>query len=268
MKPEGHAEAEIGSRDLDQPFLVSGDTLVAHVVDQPVGICRQHGDHAARQDLLLELLEVELLLARAQRHQADLDALVEVERQIGRHRLDLGFPGRRGIGGQAFDAGIAAADDLGQVAVDVDLGQRQHAVTQGDLQARQFVEAERMHEQAKRRRIDEQREQHEQRGRECNELTGLLGQPVVAGRHHGQHDRDRAAQTAPDQDGLVAVVDRLNEVDLLQDGQHAEHDQGARHEGADRHGGHRQEVEPVDLQQDVGRQRRGQHEDQAARPEL
>ena len=154
------------------------------------------------------------------------------------------------------------------MAVDVDLRQRQHAVTQGKLQARQLVEAQRMHEQAERRCVDEQREQHEQRGRQRDELAGVLGQLVVAGRHHGQHDRDGAAQAAPYQDGLVSVVDRLDEVDLLQDRQHAEHDQAARCEGADRHGGDGQEIKPGDLQQHVGRQHRGQHEDQAARPEF
>ena len=38
VQPQGQAEAEIGPRDVGQPLLVAGHALVAHAVDQPVGV--------------------------------------------------------------------------------------------------------------------------------------------------------------------------------------------------------------------------------------
>ena len=211
-----------------QPLLVAGHAMVAHGVDQTVGARRQHRHHAARQDLLLEQLEIELLLARAQRHQADLHPLVEVERQLGRHRLDLGIAGRGRIDGDAFDPRVVPAHDLLQVVVDVDPREGQHAIAQRELEAAQLVEPESVHDQAERRGVDEQRDQHEQGGRKRDEFADILGQALVAGRHHGEHDRDGAAQAAPHQDRLVSLVDGLHEVGLLQHRQHAEHHERAR----------------------------------------
>ena len=96
----------------------------------------------------------------------------------------------------------------------------------------------------------------------------FVGQALVARGHHGEHDGDGAAQAAPHQDRLVSLVDGLHEMGLLQHRQHAEHHERARQQGADRHGGDAPDIEPGDLQQHVGRQHRGQHEDQAVRPEL
>ena len=64
------------------------------------------------------------------------------------------------------------------------------------------------------------------------------GSRVIARGHHGQHDRDGAAQAAPHQDHLVSRVDRLHEAGLLQHRQHAEHHEGPRQQGARRHRGH------------------------------
>ena len=155
-----------------------------------------------------------------------------------------------------------------QVTGDVDMAQRLHAIAHGELETAELVEAQHMHHQAQRRSVHEQGEQHEQDGEQCDEVAEILRQALVAGGDHGQHDGDGAAQAAPDQDRLVAFVDRLDEFQGLQHRQHAEDDQAARREGADRHRQHAPDIEPGDLQQNVGRHHRGQHEDQAVRPEL
>jgi len=85
MQPKSDTEPAVGPRDLREPLLVTCDTIVAHGIDQPVGTGGHHGHHSPRQGLLLEQIEVELLLARAQGDQADLDPLVEIERELGRH---------------------------------------------------------------------------------------------------------------------------------------------------------------------------------------
>ena len=66
-------------------------------IGQPVGPSGEKRHHAARQSLLLEELKVELLFMGTESEQADGQPFLQLERQIGGWRLDLGFAGRRRI---------------------------------------------------------------------------------------------------------------------------------------------------------------------------
>ena len=160
------------------------------------------------------------------------------------------------------------ANDLLEMLLDVDAGKRQHAVAQRQFQPAELVEPEQVHDQAEGGRIHEQREQHEQHRGDRNEVAHRLGKLLVACRDHRQHDRHRTAQAAPYQDRLVTPVHRLDEPEALQDRQHSEHDQSAGRESADGDRENAPDIEPGDLQQHVGRDHRGQDEDQAVRPEF
>ena len=268
MQPERDAKPVVWLRYFLQPLLIALHALVADRVDQAVGVGRQDRHHAAGQDLLLEQLEIELLLARAERHQADLDPLLEIKRQVRRHRLHGGVARGGRIDRKTIRALVVLPDDLLQMPLDIDTRQRKDAVTQGEFEAAELVEAEKMHHQPKGRGIHEQREQHEQDGRDGNEVAGRFGELLVAGCHHGQHDRHRAAQASPDQDRLVAAVHGLDELEGLEHRQHAEDDQRPGRERADSNRHDTPDVEPADLEQHVGRDHRSQHEDEAVRPEF
>ena len=268
MQPERDAEAEAGQRETARRLLVTRHAAVAHRVDQPVGTRRQQGHHPARQRLLLEQLEIELLFLRGQGEQPDGQPFAELERQLCRRILDLGLSRGHRVDVEPAAALVVGAHDLVELARDIDPRQRQDAIAQRELDSGELVELQQAHEQAEGRGIHEQREHHEQCGDDRREPANVLRHAVVAEHHHGQHDGDGAAQAAPDQDRLVARIDRLDEARRLQHRQHAEHHQQPGHERAARDGGEAPDIEPRDLRQHAGRQHRGQDEDQAVAPEL
>ena len=176
LQPQAQVERAVGQREVAQRLLVALDAASAHGVDQPIGARRQDRHHAPRQGLLIELLEIELPLLGAQGQQADRQALIQIEREVGRRRLDGLVAGGDRIDVEAVDPHVVLADDLLQVMRDIDPRQRQHAVAQRELQPAQPVEAQHVHHQAERGGVDEQGEQHEQRRQHGGEFADIRRQ--------------------------------------------------------------------------------------------
>ncbi len=102
-----------------------------------------------------------------------------------------------------------------------------------------------MEERTESRAVHDQSEQHEQRRRDRDEVSGLLGQPLIDRHQHGQYDRHRPSHAAPYKNRLVSRVDRLNQARGLADREHPKNDQSARGGGADDHGCPRRSGTPM-----------------------
>ena len=100
LQPQSNMERTVGHREVAQRLLVAFGAAGAHGVDQPIGARREDRHHATRQGLLLELLEIELPLLGAQGQQADRQALIQIEREVGRRGLDGLVAGGDGIDGE------------------------------------------------------------------------------------------------------------------------------------------------------------------------
>ena len=160
-----------------------------------------------------------------------------------------------------------ARADRGDPRLHVGERQGHGAVLERGLGRAQAIELQEMQQRAERRAVDEEREEHESRRQDRDAVLHRLGDAGIAGDGERQRQRHRAAQAAPEHDGLVRMAEAARPAERAQGRQQPVEHEAARDER--RHDQHRELAKIAERER--GEQPRHQHggeqENERIRPE-
>ena len=138
---------------------------------------------------------------------------------------------------------------------------------QRPVERRQPIESDHPDDDSEGQSVDEEREHDEPGGQDGDEALDLRVDGRVLLNGEGEGQRHRAAQTAPQNDGLVAMIDLLAQSEPGQDRQQPEQHERARHQRRPDERGEERGIAPAGVDEQPRYDERRQQEEEAARPE-